>query len=407
MKRIFPLIASALLGLTGAQAQTLRVSTGQVTTVFDASSAGDMTYSDGGTLLTIQGQTFRVADIDSIVGRTDETFRKATADVRYDGSTAWVTLSGDIAPQFTVTAEGANVAMVGAEGLSTEVSYTLSGTSADGSFYMDGPYKASVTLDGLKLTNAHGGGAITIDCGKRIELHVPDGTTTELADAAGGTQKACFFVNGHAEWKGGGHLVLTGNSKHAYASDEYTWLKPSFGTLTVRGAASDGLHVQQYFRMDGGTVSVSGTQGDCIDVSVTKDNTDELNGQTLIQGGSLTLDVTADDVKGLKSDSLITLAGGTLQANVAGLGAKGISAGTDLLVSQLTDVPTQVEMTVSGTTYHKDEADESKCRGIKVKGDFTFNGGTIHMTVTGKKAKGLSVDGTYNYISGTTNVLPE
>ena len=109
----------------------------------------------------------------------------------------------------------------------------------------------------------------------------------------------------------------------------------------------------------------------------------------------------------MKSDSLITFAGGTLEAEVSGLGTKGISAGTNLIISQLTETPTLVKMNVTGTTYHKGEPDESKCRGIKVKGDFTFNGGTIQMSVTGKKAKGISIDGTYRYISGSTNVLPE
>ena len=28
------------------------------------------------------------------------------------------------------------------------------------------------------------------------------------------------------------------------------------------------------------------------------------------------------------------------------------------------------------------------------------------MTVTGTKAKGISIDGTWTYVSGTTNVLP-
>ena len=54
-----------------------------------------------------------------------------------------------------------------------------------------------------------------------------------------------------------------------------------------------------------------------------------------------------------------------------------------------------------------DEVLESKCRGIKVKGNYTFDGGNISMNVTGKKAKGISCDGTYTYKSGTTNVLPD
>ena len=65
-------------------------------------------------------------------------------------------------------------------------------------------------------------------------------------------------------------------------------------------------------------------------------------------------------------------------------------------------------MDVTGTTYMPgDEVLESKCRGIKVKGNYTFDGGNISMTVTGKKAKGISCDGTYTYKGGTTNVIPE
>lgn len=400
-------IAAALCAAGTTQAQTLSVHTGEVTTVFAAASVGDMTYSDSGTALTIQGHRFAIADIDSITASPTASVEAKTVEVNYAGTTAHVTLSGDLANLLTVTATGSNVSIMASEALADEVSYVLSGESADGSFYMDGSYKASFTLNNLQLTNAHGGGAFTIDCGKRIDIHIPTGTTTTLADAAGGTHKACFFVNGHAEFKGGGTLNVSGNTKHAYASDEYTLFKPSFGTMNVTSAVSDGLHIEQYFRMDGGTLNVTGTQGDCVDVGITKDTTDELNGQIIINAGKLSLNVAADDVKGLESDSLITFAGGTLEAEVSGLGTKGISAGTNLIISQLTETPTLVKMNVTGTTYHKGEPDESKCRGIKAKGDFTFNGGTIQMSVTGKKAKGISIDGTYRYISGSTNVLPE
>lgn len=389
------------------QGQTLSVSTGAVTCVFNAAEAGQMSYADGGTTLTIGGRAFSVSEIDSITASSTGSIGPATVGVSYAGTTAHVTVSNDILSHLTIITSGADVSIVADAALADEVTYTLSGTSADGSFYMDGKYKATIVLDNLTLTNAHGGGAVTIDCGKRINVVVPDGTTTSLTDAAGGTQKACFFVNGHAELKGGGTLNVAGLSKHAYASDEYTWLKPSFGTLNVTSSANDGLHIEQYFRMDGGTVSVTSPVGDCIDVSATTDATDELNGQVILNGGTLNLGVTSDDTKGLKADSLITIAGGTLNATVAGDGTKGISAGTDLVISQTTDTPTLVKMDVTGTTYHKDQADESKCRGIKVKGNFTFNGGTINMNVTGKKAKGISVDGTYTYVSGTTNVLPE
>ena len=243
--------------------------------------------------------------------------------------------------------------------------------------------------------------------GKRIDVVLPTGTTTTLTDGANGTHDACLFVNGHAELKGGGTLNLTGNTKHAYASDEYTILKPSFGTLNVTSAVGDGMHVNQYLLVEAGTVNIAGTKGDCIDVGITKDPLDELNGQAQINGGTLHLDVTSDDTKGLKTDSMLTISGGRIEANVAGNGAKGISTGTHFLLQKTATTSPDISMTVSGGIYKPGDALlESKCRGIKVKGDFTFDGGNINMTVTGQKAKGISVDGLYTYKQGTSNVQP-
>ncbi len=405
MKHLLLTLLSAA-AFTTLQAQTLKVHQGQVCTAFSAATVGDMAYSSSGSVLSVKGHEFTLAEVDSIT--VDESaYTESSVDIYYaaDGK-ARLTISEDVAALLQATATAADVNIVASDALDKEINYTLHGTSTDGSFYMDGPYKSTLTLNGIELTNTRGA-AITVDCGKRINVVVTDGTVNTLSDAAGGTQKACFFINGHAEFKGSGTLNVAGHTKHAYASDEYTWFKSSFGTFNVTEAENDGLHIQQYFRQDGGTLNVSGTKGDCVDVSITKDATDELNGQALLNGGTLTMDVAADDVKGLKADSAIAIAGGTLSAEVSGLGTKGISAGTDLVISQKTETATLVKMNVTGTTYNKDQEDESKCRGIKVKGNFTFDGGTISMSVTGKKAKGISVDGTYTYVSGTTNVIPE
>ena len=65
---------------------------------------------------------------------------------------------------------------------------------------------------------------------------------------------------------------------------------------------------------------------------------------------------------------------------------------------------TSINMTVTGTTYMPGDAVlESKCRGIKVKGNFTFDGGDIRISATGEKSKAISVDGDYTYVSGTLN----
>lgn len=384
-----------------AAGQTLKIHSGQITVAVPAATAGDMTFTSG-TSLTVMGRTYDLSAVDSITVDNSVT-APASVGVVYAGSTARVTVSADVAPRLAITATGADISVVADATLAEEVRYTLSGTSADGSFFMDGEYRASVTLDGLTLTSRRGA-AIDIANGKRISIVLPEGTVSTLADAAGGQHKACFFVNGHAEFEGGGRLVLTGNSRHAYASDEYTLLKPAFGTIDVLSAVVDGLHVEQYFKMQGGTVNVKGTQGDCVDVSVTKDPLDEFNGQAFVEGGTLALDVAAEDVKGLKSDSVITVSGGTLTATVSGNGSKGLSAGTSLLVNQSSGQATLVRMTVTGTTYMPgDPLLESKCRGIRAKGDFTFDGGRIDIVTTGKSSKAVKVDGNYYYKSGSIN----
>ena len=401
MKKIFSAITLfCCLALT-ASAQQLRVYQGTVTYVYPASLLETMTYTDGGQTLTILGRSFSTAEIDSIkVTNVPSTFTPNSISVDYAGEKANVAVSGDVAAFVTVNADGANVRVVADAALQQEVTYYLSGTSGNGSFFMDGAYKSTVVLNNLNLTSATGA-ANDIENGKRIAVQLPEGTTTTLADAAGGTHKACFFINGHAEFTGAGTLNLRGNTKHAYASDEYTQFKSDFGTFKVTSALSDGMHVEQYLQVDGGAFSISGVQGDCIDVSVTKDPLDEYNGQAFINAGTFVLSVAADDTKGIKSESDMAITGGNITATVSGNGAKGISAGSNLLVDESSGNATNIKMSVTGTTYMPGDATlESKCRGIKVKGNMTFAGGFIDISATGVKSKAISIDGVFYYSGG-------
>ena len=410
------LLALACLPLLGAaqseKTQVLNVYRGHVVWQFPASDLGEKIYfehtDDGNNtpVIGFGGSSFRTTAIDSIVVKTAETL-PSSVQVNYDDTKgAWVTLAGDVAHYMSATVSGNHVSVVAARDLDKDVNYVLTGKSTNGSFYMDGHYKSALTLNGVELTNPDSA-ALCIENGKRIAVTLTDGTANTFTDGTGGAQKACFFINGHAEISGGGTLNITGKTKHAYASDEYTWLKPDCGAINILASANDGMHIEQYYKQEGGIVSVKGTAGDCIDVSCTSDSTDVQNGEVIIAGGTLTMNVAAEDVKGLKSENNTTISDGTINATVSGDGAKGMSVGGDLTVGQDEGATTLITMTVSGTTYHKGQEDESKCRGIKVKGNYTLAGGKINMTVTGKKAKGIAIDGTYTYKGGTTNVIPE
>lgn len=400
MKKLFLLLITMCCALA-VEAQTLNIYQGSVCVGVSAADAADMTY-DNGTTLTVAGRTYTIADIDSIVVNS----RPVTAgqvEVSYSNGGARVFMAGDVAPYLTASVSGAHVSITAAAGLTQEVNYVLSGTSSDGSFTQTGSYKMRLTLQGVDLTSSSGA-AINVQNGKRIKVVLADGTTNALTDASSGSQKACFYVRGHAEFAGGGTLTLTGRKAHAFASGEYTELHSSLGHIYVLSAATDGFHVGQYFRMAGGKLTIAGVKSDGIDVAATNHSTDENNGQVMISGGTLTIALDAThDVKGLKADSLITISGGNITIAGTGNGQKGIKTATNLLVNNASGTAPTLTITLTGTTYNKGQADESKTRGIKVDRDFTFDGGTINVSTPGPKAKAVVVDGTYYYKSGTIN----
>ena len=287
-------------------------------------------------------------------------------NVEYNGTSATVTVAKNIQSMMTVKVNGAHVNIVVSPALQDSVIYNLSGNTSNGSFYMDGDYKCFVNLTDLTITNPDSA-AINIDNGKRIDITL-NGTST-LADATGGAQKACFFVNGHAVIGGSGTLNLTGNSKHAYFSDEYT--RMTSGTINVANSASDGMHVNQYFQMDGGNITINTTGGDGIDVGCTNDESDTNNGQFIMNNGTLNITTTGNAVKGIKSESIMTIAGGTITVSTSG-----------------------------NAVYDPDKADISSCAAIKCDSTFNMSAGTVNLTSTGMGGKGLNTDGSVNISGG-------
>ena len=402
MKQFLLLLALATTTLT-ATAQTLRIEQGSVTTAFDVSTLGESNFAAGGTTLTLGGKTYDISTIDRMT-INNTPVAATTVGVVYNGATAQVEISGDLAPYLTVSVDGANINIVADAQLQEEVTYLLSGTSTSGSFTLDGEYKATVAINGLHLTsNTVSLPPMNILNGKRIKFLVSG--SNSFADCAGGTHKGAFFVNGHPEFEGCGYINITGNSKHAFVSDEYTQFKHSFtGTINVLGAVGDAFHIDQYLLMQGGTFKMNNIGGDGFDISFTNDATDEYNGEVFIEGGNIELNVVTPDTKGIKSAAQMTISGGTITGTVSGNGTKGISVDGDLTIKGVANNPL-IDLKVTGTTYAAGTADESKCRGIKGKGNFTFDGGSIKISATGVKSKAISVDGNYIYKSGSLNCI--
>ena len=380
MKKVYVFLMALMLTIA-ATAQTLNVKVGSVVYQFPASQAGDMTYSDG-TTLTIMGKAFTLSDISSMtIDNTEVTDN--SIGVAYDGSSALVTVAGNVAQYVTPTISGAHVSIAQSDDVAEEITYTLSGTSTDGEFYMSGSYKATVELNGLTLTNAtpvYSGAAVHIQNGKRIKVKVVTGTTNTLVDAAGGSQKGCLYIKGHAEFAQKGTLNITGNVKHGIKTGEYITLKNA--TINVLSAVGDGINCEQFFQMTSGAINIQGVGDDGIQCDVedtatgeTTDHEDEDSGNVYIEDGTLTVNVTADAAKGVKCEGDMRISGGKVTITTSGGG-------------------------VWDSTKLKTKA--SACLGSD--GAMTISGGILSLTSTGAGGKGLNVDGALTIKGGTTTI---
>ncbi|MBQ8098652.1 MAG: carbohydrate-binding domain-containing protein [Bacteroidaceae bacterium] len=407
MKRLFSLMI-ALVPALWAGAQTMYVYQDRVITTVQATQAGDMTYSDN--TLTIEGESFPLSEVDSIVF-DNKTLQADSVIVSYNGTDAQVYVPVEVRKYLTVTVDGAHVTIVSSQTETdgdNEIKYALTGTATDGSFCQDGSYKCTLYLNGVNLTSSQGA-AINLKNGKRIDVYVPDGTTNTLADCANGTQSACFRIKGHAEFRGGGTLNIAGNTNHAYKSNEYTILKKTFtGLINVTSAVSDGMHVSQYFEMNGGNVVIKGAKGDGIQADITNDLTDENNGQMFLNGGSVNITLTGDNAGGIKVDDQLTVTGGTFVINMSGNNSDGVTCNTARITAD-SSAPTFTITHSGGTLVVGADKKRSSC--FKTTDNMYFLAGTITANVTAassEKTKGIKVGNNYYYTStAKTNVTPD
>lgn len=356
-------------------------------------------------------------------------------EIVYSGTTASVSIPQGV-EGVTASVSGADVTILSTT-TSTELVYRVSGQSDDGSLLISGSYKLQLQLAGLQLTNAHGGAAIDVECGKRIAVELMAGTVNTLADAEG-AQKAAFYIKGHAEFEGSGTLSVTGRAKHAISSKEYMELKSSTGIINVLGAPGDGIHCgkgkqhdeHNYFLMKGGTVSITNVGGDGID-------SDDY-GVISIEGGALSINV-GDGATGLKADSTVTISGGLLSIVVAGADSEGIRARhtvniaggqTSIVVTgngskgikakRLTSADAGATVldggflsvsggettiqTLGGNFFDAVNGDTEKCMGVSVDADMQMTGGTLTLLATGPEAYAYNVKGTERRTGGQLSV---
>ena len=390
-------------------AQTLNIQHGQVTYQFPAEQAGVMNYTNG-TELTVIGKTFALAEGMNMYVN-EASVEDNTVAVVYNGNTAAIAVAGNIAKYLTISVTGAHVNIAQSDEVAEEITYTLSGSSEDGEFYLSGSYKSTIELNGLTLTNTNpvtSGAAVHIQNGKRIKVKVLDGTTNNLVDCANGSQKGAFYVKGHPEFSKSGVLNVISNLKHAIKSGEYIELKEA--TLNVTSAQGDGINCAQYFLMKSGKININGVTDDGIQCDIddtdtgstgeTTDHEDEDSGNIYIEGGSITMNIAGKAAKGIKSEGDIIISGGTIDVTTTGHGKWDDE---DFKTKAAACLSSDAKVIISGGTLTLTSTG-SGGKGINCDAAFELSGGYVTVATTGALYYNNGTSENTNYTGNTDNI---
>lgn len=338
--------------------------------------------------------------------------------VTYDGTTATVETSN---PRIESHISGSYVTIDMLTNSVSGVEIIALGKSTDGGLKIYGDKKFKLTLSGLDLTSARGP-AINSQCKKRMFLHLTDGTTNRIEDAANYTddaytypgtynedRKGALFAEGHIIVSGHGALVVEGNYKHAIATDGYYYQRPGV-TIAVTAAAKNALHVKGDeedaigVQFKGGMfyARCANTAGKGIkcDMDIIIDDGDF----DIETTGDAEYDTTAADTSSaacIKSDTNITINGGNLTFKSTGSGGKAINSDGSLTINS-----GELKLTTTGKRYEYNRNATSSPKAIKVDGAIVINGGTIDINVTGQSegAEGMESKSTITFDGGETTI---
>ena len=288
-------------------------------------------------------------------------------------------VTGDI--NNTVTVDGNHVTVNNTT--DEKVIYELKGTAQDGSVKLYSSKKQALVLDGLDLTSTRG--AAINNQGKKKCFVVVKGTNA-LKDAASYTstpadedEKAAFFSEGQLIFSGDGTLTVTAQGKSGITSDDYVHFMET-QVVNVTSGAGHGIRGKDAVIISDGTVSVSVSAN--MKKGITSDSLVCINGgsTTINVLGSAAYDTEDAEYKGtagVKADCLFEINAGSLYVTNTGAGGKGISG--DMTGSFNGGY---VKVVTKGSNYGQSSSNSVSAKGIKFDGNLFFNGGTVLVNCT-------------------------
>ncbi len=290
----------------------------------------------------------------------------STIHIVWSGTSATVTGSAD-----GVTVSNSN-GYVSVSSTAKNIEYAVSGEGTGQlSIYSD--YKYQLSFEGLTLSCSDGP-AVNSQSSKTCYAVISGtNTLTDGSSYASSTEdrKAAFFSEGQICFSGSGTLNVTGNYKHAVASDDYIRLCSGTGSINLTANGSDGLHANDGIIINDGTLTIHAAgEGIQCDTS-----------SVVITGG--TVHVTSGE-KGILAYGNIEISGGTITA---------ICSGSSSSSNTPEGIEAKGTITISGGYIYAQAYDDA----INAAGDLTISGGYVMAYSTGND--GLDANGNC-YIKG-------
>lgn len=387
MKRNIILIACMFIGLFVWAQTTIIFHFGSDKASLPAESVDTIRFKDGKILLeSLNGKTtdYDLSNIDSV---TFGMKKGDTVFVTYKGSSVTVDNPFD---NIEVVTDGSDVNIISSEDQKGIV-YYLSGSSDNGSFSLTPDKGYTLVLDNLSLTCETA--PIILNKGLDDESYAATiylkGKST-LADSENNNLKSTLYSKSKLKFNDleNGQLIIKGQKQHAINSSKRVEIYS--GEVKINGSKGDGINADG-LEMYGGTLSIAETASDGVDCS-------EL---IRIEGGTLDLNVSADDSKGLKCDSVIEITGGKVNAEVTGKGSKAVKAKGKVTVSGgelIAELNAKEPFAGTNNDYGYNAA-------IACDGDIEIaQEGKVKVTGVGIAAKGFNADANVIISGGETSI---
>jgi hypothetical protein len=254
-----------------------------------------------------------------------------------------------------------------------------------------------------------------------------DGTSYNTPD--GEDEKGTFFSEGQLIFNGKGSLEVKGNKKHGIVSDDYIRFRAGTN-IYVTTSKGHGVKTNDYVVIGGGVlnIEVSGTakKGISTDgyVLVTGGRT------TILTSGDGEYDEDENDVSGaagIKADGYFQMDGGQLNIKSTGAGGKGINTDGEIIVddgdiqvittgqtftynsdldSKAKGIKSDTDVTINGGTLKIKTMGGEGSEGLEAKGVMNINGGEIEIASYDdciNSAGDMTISGGYIYAFATNN----